>query len=113
MLVPILSDGPDSVSIKLDSGVTIGDVVEVMEGHTVKFLVETESFPAPVYTWYLPTDSIQPSTTETLTIQDVSREHEGMYRCLVSNNFTSLSRLGVVKLQVIGECYFLVSLLLP
>lgn len=111
MLVPTLSDGPDPVSIKLDSGVATGDVVEVMEGHTVNFWVETQSYPVPAYTWYPPTDSIQPSTTGTLTIRAVSREHEGMYRCLVSNSKTNLSRLGVVKVQVLGECYFLVSLL--
>lgn len=95
--------GPDPVSIKLDSGVVTGDVVEVMEGNTVNFWVETQSYPAPTYTWYLPTDSIQPSTTGQLTIPAVSREQEGMYRCLVSNTVTNSSRLGVVKVQVLEK----------
>ena len=112
MLVPTLSDGPDPVSIKLDSGVAAGDVVEVMVGNTVNFRVEAQSSPVPAYAWYLPSDFIQPPTTGTFTIDAVSREHEGMYRCLVSNPVTNLSRLGVVKVQVLGECYFLVSLLL-
>ncbi|XP_034374341.1 cell adhesion molecule CEACAM20 [Arvicanthis niloticus] len=101
-IVPLVVNyGPDPVSIKLDSGVATGDVVEVMEGHTVKFWVETQSYPVPAYTWYPPTDSIQPSTTGTLIIHAVSREHEGMYRCLVSNTVTKLSRLGVIKVQVL------------
>lgn len=112
MLVPTLSDGPDPVSIKLDSGVVTGDVVEVMEGQAVNFRVETPSYPPPAYAWYVPSDSLQPSTTDTFSIQTVSREHEGLYRCLVSNAVTNLSRLGVVEVQVLGECYFLVSLLL-
>lgn len=94
--------GPDPVSIKLDSGVATGDVVEVMEGNTVNFWVETQSYPAPTYTWYLPTDSIQPPPiTGQLTIPAISREQEGMYRCLVSNTVTNSSRLGVVKVQVL------------
>ncbi|XP_008850216.1 carcinoembryonic antigen-related cell adhesion molecule 20 [Nannospalax galili] len=92
--------GPDPVAIKLDSGVASGDVVELMEGSNVTFQVETRSQPAPSYTWYLPTDSIYP-TTETFTINAVSREHEGMYRCLVVNNVTQLSQLGVVQVRVL------------
>ncbi|NP_001163795.1 carcinoembryonic antigen-related cell adhesion molecule 20 precursor [Rattus norvegicus] len=96
--------GPDPVSIKLDSGVATGDVVEVMEGNTVNFWVETQSYPAPTYTWYLPTDSIQPPPiTGQLTIPAISREQEGMYRCLVSNTVTNSSRLGVVKVQVLEK----------
>lgn len=106
MFVSTLPDGPDPVAIKLDSGVEAGDVVEVLEGQTVNFRVETQSRPASDYTWYLPTDSIQPPTKGTFTIQAVSKEHEGMYRCLVSNSVTQLSHLGVVKVQVLGEYYF-------
>ncbi|XP_041509304.1 carcinoembryonic antigen-related cell adhesion molecule 20 [Microtus oregoni] len=95
--------GPDPVAIKLDSGVEAGDVVEVLEGQAVNFRVETQSRPASDHTWYLPTDSIQPPTTGTFTIQAVSKEHEGMYRCLVSNSVTQLSRLGVVKVQVLEK----------
>ncbi|XP_051017973.1 carcinoembryonic antigen-related cell adhesion molecule 20 [Acomys russatus] len=95
--------GPDPVTIKLDSGVATGDVVEVMEGHPVNFWVETQSCPTPAYTWYLPTDSIQSPTTGTLTIHAVSREHEGMYRCLVNNSATRLSQLGVVQVQVLEK----------
>lgn len=86
--------------------------MEVLEGNTVNFRVEAQSFPIPAYAWYLPSDFIQPPTTGAFTIYAVSREHEGMYRCLVSNPVTNLSHLGVVKVQVLGECYFLVSLLL-
>lgn len=106
MLVSTLPDGPDPVAIKLDSGVGAGDVVEVLEGQAVNFRVETQSLPASDYTWYLPTDSIQPPTMGTFSIQSVSKEHEGMYRCLVSNSVTQLSRLGVVKVQVLGEFHF-------
>ncbi|XP_031239982.1 carcinoembryonic antigen-related cell adhesion molecule 20 [Mastomys coucha] len=95
--------GPDPVSIKLDSGVATGDVVEVMEGHTVNFWVEAQSCPVPAYAWYLPSDFIQPPTTGTFTIHAVSREHEGIYRCLVANPVTNLSRLGVVKVQVLEK----------
>ncbi|XP_041911535.1 carcinoembryonic antigen-related cell adhesion molecule 20 [Arvicola amphibius] len=95
--------GPDPVAIKLDSGVEAGDVVEVLEGQPVNFRVETQSRPASNYTWYLPTDSIQPPTTGTFTIQAVSKEHEGMYRCLVSNSVTQTSRLGVVKVHVLEK----------
>ncbi|CAO2626605.1 Carcinoembryonic antigen-related cell adhesion molecule 20 [Lemmus lemmus] len=102
MLVSTLPDGPDPVAIKLNSGVDVGDVVEVLEGQDVNFKVETQSRPASNYTWYLPTDSIQPPTTGTFTIQAVSKEHEGMYRCLVSNSVPQLARLGVVKVQVLG-----------
>ncbi|XP_052022336.1 carcinoembryonic antigen-related cell adhesion molecule 20 [Apodemus sylvaticus] len=93
--------GPDPVSIKLDSEVVTGDVVEVMEGQAVNFRVETQSYPPPAYAWYVPSDSLQPSTTEAFSIQTVSREHEGLYRCLVSNAVTNLSRLGVVEVQVL------------
>ncbi|KAM7340210.1 hypothetical protein ACRRTK_000825 [Alexandromys fortis] len=95
--------GPDPVTIKLDSGVEAGDVVEVLEGQAVNFRVKTQSRPASDYTWYLPTDSIQPPTMGTFTIKAVSKEHEGMYRCLVSNSVTQLSRLGVVKVQVLQK----------
>lgn len=100
------------MSIKLDSGVVTGGVVEVMEGQAVNFRVETQSHPAPAYAWYVPSGSVQSSTTE-FSIPAVSREHdEGLYRCLVSNTVTNLSRLGVVEVQVLGECYILASLLL-
>ncbi|GAB1291682.1 Carcinoembryonic antigen-related cell adhesion molecule 20 [Apodemus speciosus] len=101
--------GPDPVSIKLDSGVVTGDVVKVMEGHAVNFRVETQSRPPPNYTWYVPSDSAQSSTTEEFSIPAVSREHEGLYRCLVSNTVTNLSRLGVVEVQVLGNGVSLVG----
>ncbi|KAM6154374.1 cell adhesion molecule CEACAM20 [Erethizon dorsatum] len=95
--------GPDPVEIKVESGVLTGEVVEVMEGSTVKFQVETQSHPTATYTWYLPNDSVLPSTTRTFTIPEVSRKDDGTYRCLVFNNATSLSRLGALKVRVVGS----------
>lgn len=95
--------GPDPVTIKLDSGVASGDTVELMNGTAVTFWVETQSHPPPSYTWYYATDSILNSTSETFTIPAVSKEHEGMYRCLVANSVTQMSRLGVVKVRVIDS----------
>uniref|UniRef100_A0A2I3GE72 Ig-like domain-containing protein n=1 Tax=Nomascus leucogenys TaxID=61853 RepID=A0A2I3GE72_NOMLE len=110
---PIFLDvnyGPDPVEIKLESGVASGEVVEVMEGSNVTFLAETKSHPPSAYTWFL-LDSILSHTTRTFTIHAVSREHEGLYRCLVSNSATHLSRLGTLKVQVLGESPFPVPLL--
>ncbi|XP_012508687.1 PREDICTED: carcinoembryonic antigen-related cell adhesion molecule 20 [Propithecus coquereli] len=92
--------GPDPVQIKLEPGVPSGEVAEVIEGSTVTFRVETQSRPSPAYTWFLPSDSISSPTTETFTIQSMSREHEGTYRCLVSNSATQLSLLGALKVHV-------------
>ncbi|KAL0609707.1 Carcinoembryonic antigen-related cell adhesion molecule 20 [Plecturocebus cupreus] len=93
--------GPDPVEIKLESGVASGEVVEVMEGSNVTFLAETKSHPSPSYMWFLPDSSNLSPTMRTFTIHAVSREHEGLYRCLVSNVATHLSRLGTLKLQVL------------
>ncbi|XP_053761433.1 carcinoembryonic antigen-related cell adhesion molecule 20 isoform X2 [Panthera pardus] len=93
--------GPDPFEIKLESGVSRGEVVEVIEGSTVTFSVETQSHPPPAYTWFLPYDSIPPPTMSSFTIQAVSREHEGTYRCLVSNGATHLLRLGALKVRVL------------
>ncbi|XP_072872404.1 cell adhesion molecule CEACAM20 isoform X3 [Chlorocebus sabaeus] len=100
---PIFLDvkyGPDPVEIKLTSGVASGEVVEVMEGSDVTFLAETKSHPPSAYTWFL-LDSILSHTMSTFTIHAVSREHEGLYKCLVSNSATHLSRLGTLKVQVL------------
>ncbi|XP_024093282.3 carcinoembryonic antigen-related cell adhesion molecule 20 isoform X1 [Pongo abelii] len=100
---PIFLDvkyGPDPVEIKLESGVASGEVVEVMEGSNVTFLAETKSHPPSAYTWFL-LDSILSHTTRTFTIHAVSREHEGLYRCLVSNSATHLTQLGTLKVQVL------------
>ncbi|XP_054530111.1 carcinoembryonic antigen-related cell adhesion molecule 20 isoform X1 [Pan troglodytes] len=100
---PIFLDvkyGPDPVEIKLESGVASGEVVEVMEGSSVTFLAETKSHPPCAYTWFL-LDSILSHTTRTFTIHAVSREHEGLYRCLVSNSATHLSSLGTLKVRVL------------
>ncbi|XP_077836410.1 cell adhesion molecule CEACAM20 isoform X4 [Macaca mulatta] len=102
---PIFLDvkyGPDPVEIKLMSGVASGEVVEVMEGSDVTFLAETKSHPPSAYTWFL-LDSILSHTTSTFTIHAVSREHEGLYKCLVSNSATHLSRLGTLKVQVLEK----------
>uniref|UniRef100_A0A667HIY5 CEA cell adhesion molecule 20 n=1 Tax=Lynx canadensis TaxID=61383 RepID=A0A667HIY5_LYNCA len=93
--------GPDPFEIKLESGVSRGEVVEVIEGSTVTFSVETQSHPPPAYTWFLPYDSIPPPTMSSFTIQAVSREHEGTYRCLVSNGATHLLRLGALTVRVL------------
>ncbi|KAL2763116.1 carcinoembryonic antigen-related cell adhesion molecule 20 isoform 4S precursor, partial [Daubentonia madagascariensis] len=93
--------GPDPIQIKLESGVPSGEVVEVIEGSTVTFWVETQSRPSPAYTWFLPNDSIPSPTTRTFTIHSVSREHEGMYRCLVTNSATQLSLLGALKVRIL------------
>ncbi|XP_006871549.1 PREDICTED: carcinoembryonic antigen-related cell adhesion molecule 20 [Chrysochloris asiatica] len=95
--------GPDPVEIKLDSGVLNGEWVEVMEGSDVNFQVETQSDPPPEYSWLFPNNSVLSSTKNTLTIRAVSREHEGTYKCLVSNFATHLSRLGVVNLWVLEK----------
>ncbi|GAB5581944.1 carcinoembryonic antigen-related cell adhesion molecule 20 [Prionailurus iriomotensis] len=68
--------GPDPFEIKLESGVSRGEVVEVIEGSTVSFSVETQSHPPPAYTWFLPYDSIPPPTMSSFATQAVSREHE-------------------------------------
>uniref|UniRef100_A0A8C9LWQ7 CEA cell adhesion molecule 20 n=1 Tax=Piliocolobus tephrosceles TaxID=591936 RepID=A0A8C9LWQ7_9PRIM len=102
---PIFLDvkyGPDPVEIKLESGVASGEVVEVMEGSDVTFLAETKSHPPSAYTWFL-LDSMLSHTTSTFTIRAVSREHEGLYKCLVSNSDTHLSRLGTLKVQVLEK----------
>uniref|UniRef100_A0A2R8M7M0 CEA cell adhesion molecule 20 n=1 Tax=Callithrix jacchus TaxID=9483 RepID=A0A2R8M7M0_CALJA len=93
--------GPDPADIKLESGVASGEVVEVMEGSNVTFLVETKSRPPPSYMWFLPDSSNLSLTMRTFAIHAVSREHEGLYKCLVSNGATHLSRLGTLKVQVL------------
>ena len=111
MIVLVLPDGPDPFEIKLESGVSRGEVVEVIEGSTVTFSVETQSHPPPAYTWFLPYDSIPPPTMSSFAIQAVSREHEGTYRCLVSNGATHLLRLGALTARVLGELLLPVPLL--
>lgn len=111
MIVLVLPDGPDPIGIKLESGVSRGEGVEVIEGSTVTFSAETQSHLPPAYTWVLPYDSIPPPTARTFTIQAVSREHEGTYRCLVSNRATHLLRLSALKVRVLGESLFPVPLL--
>uniref|UniRef100_A0A8D2DFD4 CEA cell adhesion molecule 20 n=1 Tax=Sciurus vulgaris TaxID=55149 RepID=A0A8D2DFD4_SCIVU len=95
--------GPDSIKIKWEPGVASGEVVEVLEGSTVNFQVETQSHPDPDYTWIFPNNYKLPTTMRTLTIDTVSREHEGMFRCLVSNNATLLSRLGALTVRVLEK----------
>ncbi|EPY88274.1 carcinoembryonic antigen-related cell adhesion molecule 20 isoform 5S precursor [Camelus ferus] len=97
--------GPDPVKIKLKSGVANREAVEVIEGSNATFSVETQSHPRPTYLWFLPNDSLPIGslfhTTSTLTIHAMSREHEGTYRCLVSNSATNLSRMGVLNVRVL------------
>ncbi|VTJ82034.1 Hypothetical predicted protein [Marmota monax] len=93
--------GPDLIEIKLDSGIPSGEVVEVLEGSTVNFQAEAQSHPDPTYSWIFPNNSILSSTTGTLTIDAVSREHEGMFRCLVYNSATLLTRLGALRVHVL------------
>ncbi|XP_040108566.1 carcinoembryonic antigen-related cell adhesion molecule 20 [Oryx dammah] len=96
--------GPDPVTIKLEPGVANGDTVEVMEGSNVTFSAETESYPQASYSWFFPNDS-KPITSlflnmSNVTIHNVSKEHEGTYRCLVSNTATQTSLVGAVKVRV-------------
>ncbi|XP_077888046.1 cell adhesion molecule CEACAM20 isoform X3 [Ictidomys tridecemlineatus] len=93
--------GPDLIEIKLDSGVPSGEAVEVLEGSTVNFQAEAQSHPDPTYSWIFPNNSILPSTSGTLTIDAVSREDEGMFRCLVYNSATLLTRLGALRVHVL------------
>ncbi|XP_063110082.1 carcinoembryonic antigen-related cell adhesion molecule 20 [Cavia porcellus] len=95
--------GPDPVEIKVESGELNGEVVEVMEGSTVKFHAETQSHPEATYTWYLPNASVLDLTTRTFTIPEVSKTDAGIYRCLVYNSVTSLSQMGALKVQVLGS----------
>ncbi|KAF3814686.1 hypothetical protein GH733_016962, partial [Mirounga leonina] len=97
----VQSNGPDPFEIKLDSGVSSGEVVEVIEGSNVTFSVETPSHPPPAYTWFLNNHVTLSSTMRTFTIQAVSTEHEGTYRCLVSNRATHLFRLGALEVRVL------------
>ncbi|XP_013844136.2 carcinoembryonic antigen-related cell adhesion molecule 20 isoform X5 [Sus scrofa] len=97
--------GPDPVEIKLEPGVPNGEAVEVIEGSNLTFSVETLSHPHPDYSWFFSNDS-KPitslsSTTSTFTLHAASKEHEGLYRCLVSNKATNLSRLGALKVRVL------------
>uniref|UniRef100_A0A4X1W384 Ig-like domain-containing protein n=1 Tax=Sus scrofa TaxID=9823 RepID=A0A4X1W384_PIG len=97
--------GPDPVEIKLEPGVPSGEAVEVIEGSNLTFSVETLSHPHPDYSWFFSNDS-KPitslsSTTSTFTLHAASKEHEGLYRCLVSNKATNLSRLGALKVRVL------------
>ncbi|KAG8507039.1 Carcinoembryonic antigen-related cell adhesion molecule 20, partial [Galemys pyrenaicus] len=50
-------------------------LVDVMEGSTMTFSVERQSYPPPAYSWFLPNDSIQTSATSTFAAQPASREH--------------------------------------
>ncbi|KAM4800725.1 cell adhesion molecule CEACAM20 [Urocitellus parryii] len=93
--------GPDLIEIKLDSGVPSGEAVEILEGSTVNFQVEAQSHPDPTYSWIFPNNSILTSTTGTLTIDAVSREDEGTFRCLVYNSATLLTRLGALRVHVL------------
>nr|XP_027801584.1 carcinoembryonic antigen-related cell adhesion molecule 20 [Marmota flaviventris] len=93
--------GPDLIEIKLDSGIPSGEAVEVLEGSTVNFQAEAQSHPDPTYSWIFPNNSTLSSTTGTLTIDAVSREHEGMFRCLVYNSATLLTRLGALRVHVL------------
>lgn len=111
VIVLVLPDGPDPFEIKLDSGVSSGEVVEVLEGSTMTFSVETQSYPPAVHSWFLNNNSAPFSTTRTFTIQAMSTEHEGMYRCLASNNATHLLRLGALEVRVLGESLCPVPLL--
>lgn len=88
-----------------------GEVVELIKGSTVTFSVETQSHPAPAYSWLFLNNSTPASTKSTVTIQAVSTEHEGTYRCLVSNNATHLLRLRALEVRVLGESLFPVPLL--
>ncbi|XP_068849189.1 carcinoembryonic antigen-related cell adhesion molecule 20 [Capricornis sumatraensis] len=99
--------GPDPVTIKVEPGVANGDTVEVMEGSNVTFSAETESYPQASYSWVFPNDS-KPITslflnTNNVTIHAMSKEHEGTYRCLVSNTATQMSLEGTVKVRVLGR----------
>nr|XP_055165803.1 carcinoembryonic antigen-related cell adhesion molecule 20 isoform X3 [Nyctereutes procyonoides] len=93
--------GPDAFEIKLESGVSSGEVVEVIEGSTVTLSVDTRSHPPPDYSWFLLNNSLPSSSMRTFTIQAVSKEHEGMYRCLVSNIATHLLRLSALEVRVL------------
>ncbi|XP_072610699.1 cell adhesion molecule CEACAM20 isoform X2 [Vulpes vulpes] len=93
--------GPDPFEIKLESGVSSGEVVEVIEGSTVTLSVDTRSHPPPDYSWFLLNNSLPFSSMRTFTIRAVSKEHEGMYRCLVSNIATHLLRLSALEVRVL------------
>ncbi|XP_058136375.1 cell adhesion molecule CEACAM20 isoform X2 [Dasypus novemcinctus] len=93
--------GPDSVQVKLEPGLPSGEVVNVIENSTVNFWVETETHPLPDYSWFFPNGSVS-SSIKRFTINAISREHEGLYRCLVSNSVTDLSLVGAVEVRVVG-----------
>jgi len=107
-IVLVLPDGPDSVTIKVEPGVPNGDTVEVMEGSSVTFSAETESYPQASYSWFFSNDS-KPITwslffnMSNVTIPAVSKEHEGTYACLVSNAAAQKSLRDAVKVRVLGE----------
>lgn len=109
MIVLVFPDGPDPFEIKLESGISSGEVVEVIEGSTVTLSVDTRSHPPPDYSWFLLNNSLPSSSMRTFTIQAVSKEHEGMYRCLVSNIATHLLRLSALEVRVLGKPLFPVS----
>uniref|UniRef100_A0A4W2HZD5 CEA cell adhesion molecule 20 n=1 Tax=Bos indicus x Bos taurus TaxID=30522 RepID=A0A4W2HZD5_BOBOX len=98
--------GPDSVTIKVEPGVPNGDTVEVMEGSSVTFSAETESYPQASYSWFFSNDS-KPITwslffnMSNVTIPAVSKEHEGTYACLVSNAAAQKSLRDAVKVRVL------------
>lgn len=93
--------GPDPIKIKLEPGVPSGEEVGVIEGSNVTFWVEIQSHPSPDYAWFFHNDSIPSFTTRNFTIHAVSKEHEGMYRCLVSNRITGLSVQDTLKVRVL------------
>lgn len=102
-IVLVLSDGPDPIKIKSEPTVPSGEVVWVIEGSKVTFWVEAHSDPSPDYSWFFNNESTLSGTTRNFTIHAVSKEHEGMYRCLVSNRVTGLSVQDALKLRVLGE----------
>ncbi|KAM5209952.1 cell adhesion molecule CEACAM20 isoform 3-T3 [Hipposideros larvatus] len=93
--------GPDPIKIKLEPGVPSGEAVGVIEGSNVTFSVEEHSHPSPTYSWFFHNDSILSVITRNFTIHAVSREHEGMYRCLVSNSVTGLSVQDALKVRIL------------
>nr|KAF6406373.1 CEA cell adhesion molecule 20 [Molossus molossus] len=97
----VVNYGPDPFEIKVESGIPNGEEVGVIEGSNVTFSVEIQSYPPPAYSWFLPNDTVSSLTVRTFTIHAVSRKHEGVYKCLVSNDVIHLSRLAALKVRVL------------
>ncbi|XP_036599274.1 carcinoembryonic antigen-related cell adhesion molecule 20-like [Trichosurus vulpecula] len=91
--------GPNQVTITPDTGSIWGSTIGVEISSSLMLACQTESNPAPTYSWYLNENDLRFSES-IYPISMASRNHEGNYKCTVYNSVVAKSASASVTVKV-------------